>query len=52
MCSQYTLNINSNQVTTKKSVKLLGFNIDNKLPFDKHVSSLYRKASIQLNVIR
>ena len=37
MCNQYTLNIDDNQVTSEKSVKLLGINIDNKLSFDEHV---------------
>ena len=31
MCNQYTLNIDGNQVTLEKSVKLLGINIDDKL---------------------
>ena len=34
MCNQYTLNIDGNQVTSEKSVKLLGINTDNKLSFD------------------
>ena len=36
-CNQYTLNINGNQVTSEKSVKLLGISIDYKLSFDEHV---------------
>ena len=51
MCNQYILNIDGNQVTSEKSVKLLGINIDNKLSFDKDVSSLCKKASNQLNAI-
>ena len=47
----YTLNIDSNQVTSEKFVKLLGINIDNKLSFDEHVSSLCKKASNQLDAI-
>ena len=51
MCNQYTLNIDGNQVTSEKSVKLLGINIDNKLSFDEQVSSLCKRASNQLNTI-
>ena len=40
MSTQYTLNFDGNQVTSEKSVKLIGVNIDNKLSFDEHVSSL------------
>ena len=51
ICNQYTLNIDGNQVNLEKSVKLLGINIDNKLSFDEHISSLCKKASNQLNAI-
>ena len=51
MCNQYTLNINGNQVTLEKSVKLLDINISDKLSFDKNVSSLCKKASNQRNAI-
>ena len=48
MCNQYTLNIDGSQLTSEKSVKLLGINPDNKLSFDEHVSSFLKKASNQL----
>ena len=35
----------------KSSVKLLGIEIDNKLNFEKHISSICRKASNHLNEI-
>ena len=49
MCNQYTLNTDGNQITSEKSVKLLGINSDNKLFFDECVSSLCKNASNQLN---
>ena len=51
MFNQYTLNIDGNQVTSEKSVKLLGINTDIKLSFDGPVSSICQKASNQLNAI-
>ena len=51
MCNQFTLNIDGNQVTSEKSVKLLFINIDNKLSFDEHVFSLCKKASNHLNAV-
>ena len=49
ICNQYSFNIDGNQVSSKKSVKLLRIIIGNKLSFDEHVSSLCKKASNQLN---
>ena len=51
MCNQYTLNIDGSQVTSEKSVKLLGINIDSKISFDEHISLLCIKSSNQLNAI-
>ena len=46
--NQYTLNIDDNQVTSKKSVKLLGINIDNRLSLYEHIFSLCKKQVINL----
>ena len=46
-----TFNIDGNQVTSKKSIKLLVINIDNKLSFEEHVSSLCKEASNHLHKI-
>ena len=34
-----------------KTVKLLGIKIDNKLDFNEHISSIYKKASLKLHAI-
>ena len=52
MSNRYTLDIDGNQVTSEKSVNLLGINTDSKLSFNEYVSSLCKKASNQLNAIR
>ena len=44
MSTQYTLNIDDNQVTSEKCVKLLGININNKLSFAERVCSLCKKS--------
>ena len=36
----------------KKTVKLLGVKLDNKLNFDPHISDLCKKAATQLNVLK
>ena len=45
ICSQYTLNIDGNKATSEKFIKLQGINIEDKLPFDEHFSSLCKKAN-------
>ena len=51
MCKQYTLNIDGNQVSSEKSLKQQGINIDNNLSFNERVSSLCKKARNQLNAM-
>ena len=52
MKDSYSLNINNETTNSENSVKLLGINIDNSLSFNKHISTLCKKPSNQLNVIR
>ena len=47
----YPLNINDLTINYENSVKLLGIEIDNRLSFEKHVSTLCNKVSNQLNAI-
>ena len=51
MKHSYSLNINQKVINCENCVKLLGVEIDNKLSFEKHISTLVRKASGQLNAI-
>ena len=51
MKDSYSLNINQEVINSENCVKLLGVEIDNKLPFEKHISTLVKKASKQLNAI-
>ena len=51
MKDSYPLNINDLTINYESSVKLLGIEIDNRLSFEKHVSTLCNKASNQLNAI-
>jgi hypothetical protein len=44
--------IQNYDLTCEKTVKLLGIEIDYQLNFDAHVSSICRKASQQLNVLK
>ena len=45
------LNTNGVELIIESSVKLLGIEIDNKLNFEKQISSICKKASNQLNAI-
>ena len=45
------LTINNIEIKSKESVTLLGIEIDNKLNFEKHVSTICKKANNQLNAI-
>ena len=50
--SKYDLNINNSIISSVDSVTDLGTTeIDNKLNFEKHVSTIFKKASWQLNEI-
>ena len=51
MKDSYSLNINQEVINSENCVKLLGVEIDNKLSFEKHISTLVKKASNQLNAI-
>ena len=48
----YQWNINDLAINSGNSVKLLGIEIDNKLSFEQHISTLCNKASNILNLIR
>ena len=47
----YPLKINYQIINSENTVKLLGIETDNKLSFDKHISTLCKKASNQLKAI-
>ena len=51
MKDSYPLNINNLTINSENSVKLLGIEIDNRLSFEKHIPTLFNKASNQLNAI-
>ena len=51
MKDSYSLNINQEVINSENCVKLLGVEIDDKLSFEKHISTLVKKASSQLNAI-
>ena len=52
MKDSYPLNINDLTINSENCVKLLGIEIDNKLSFEQHISTLCNKASNILNLIR
>jgi len=49
--NSYSIDLGENKVLSEKSVTLLGIQIDNKISFEDHISSLCKKASSQLNAI-
>ena len=46
-----SLNINEEVINSENCVKLFGVKVDNKLSFEKHISTLVKKASNQVNAI-
>ena len=51
MKNSYSLNINQEVINIENCVKSLVVEIDNKLSFEKYISTLVKKASSQLNTI-
>ena len=51
MKDSYPLNFNDLAINSENSVKLLGIEIDNKLSFEQHISTLCNKTRNQLNAI-
>ena len=51
MRDSYSLNINPEVINSENCAKLLGVETDNKLSFEKQISTLVEKASNQLNAI-
>ena len=51
MKDSYPININQEVINSENCVKLLGVEIDNKISFKKHISTLVKKPSNQLNAI-
>ena len=45
MKDSYSLNITQELINSENNVKLLGVEIDNKFSFEKHISTLVKKAS-------
>ena len=51
--SDMDITVNENvTITSERSVKLLGINLDNNLTYNEHVNTLIRKASRQLNCLK
>ena len=48
----YELNFKGKSISSSAKVDLLGITIDNKLPFEFHISEICRKASGQLNALK
>ena len=51
MKDTYSINIKQEVINSENCVKMLGVEIDNKLSYEKHISTLVKKASNQFNAI-
>ena len=49
--TETNLKVRNTVIQSEDSVKLLGITIDNRLTFDKHIATVCRKASCQMNVL-
>ena len=47
-----SISVQDNMILSDITIKVLGVTLDNRLKFDKHASSLYIKASRQINVLK
>ena len=46
-----SISIENETISASKCVKLLGVNIDNKLDYNEHISSIFKKVSLKLHAL-